>query len=1253
MFPSLFSQCSIDWFLPWPKEALIDVSGRFIGDFKVEATKEVKESLIEHMGECHAMVATVCEIYFERMRRRVFVTPKSYLSFIALYKDLYTTNWAGIDKEQRNITSGLDKLLEATAGVGEMKKQLQAEDIKLRAASDETAKIIATLTVENEAADKKTVEVEATKNACIQKKASIAVEKEDADRDLKAAMPFVHAAEKALSGIKDSEITELKGSRKPHGITRIIFDTLHLLFMLPLVPVVQKEGLAPGGKKFDFIADSYDEFCGPITMQGPLKNNLTDFGMNQKNFINEETIELMEPYLNIRLRDAPDVELFRPEIAKGASSALMGICSWARAMSDYHKASKIVKPKLKLLQVKAGELQVAESQLAAAEAELAEVIEKKMKLDAMYAEKQAVKEEMQATANKLKRKMDQATKLIESLADNKIRWTESSKEFQSQKIRLIGDVAKAAAFVSYVGPFNAEYRDVLSTNYFEADLNARAIPNTDELKLTNFLVDEQTIGDWNMEGLPTDDLSIQNGIMVTRSSRYPLMIDPQSQAITWIKQREPELEQMNCIFTLANPNLRDQLKIPLMDGLPVLIENIENEVDPMLDPLLEKQVTVKGRSMLLKLGDQEFDYHPKFRLYMTSRMSNPLWSPELAAKTTIIDFAVTQSGLEQQLLGRLISREQKSLEDQLNQVKESVNLSKKTLAKLEADLLQRLATAEGSLLDDSELIDVLGNIKTKSAEVKQSLEEASQKQHEIGEKREAFRPVAARGAVLYFCVVEMAGINWMYNVSLGQFLELFYHGIDHSPKAQLVKDRVVNIINALTYKVYRYINRGIFERDKVTFRVMMAMRILMKDGALTSADVGQLLKAGAAIDDRNKKFSWLEQKAWNNIVALTKHRFGGEGSSAQFFYKGLIDSGMSRQPQEWRAFYESDAPEKEVIPDYEDKINADQVLGHFLALCLVRSFREDRTVAAMLKFISDVLGPEYVAPVSDDVSEIWEETLTNKPTLYLLSTGADPTSTIDDLARKPQFKKFPCKKVSMGEEMEGPAYDRIKDGFKTGDWVILNNCHLSLEFMAEMETILNPKDVEVHEDFRLWITCAPDKSFPLGLLQMAIKVTMEPPSGMKAGLHKTYNTMVNADFLEKVEPYEKWRPLTYAACFLHSVVQERRKFGPIGFSMPYEFNSSDLDASMLYMEKQFTSCAVTNRKYEWEAMQYMTGAIQYGGKITQELDRELFGTYTYLWIREEIFNPSFQFNQQTLDFNYVIPDFPDHQSYLQYIASMP
>ena len=80
--------------------------------------------------------------------------------------------------------------------------------------------------------------------------------------------------------------------------------------------------------------------------------------------------------------------------------------------------------------------------------------------------------------------------------------------------------------------------------------------------------------------------------------------------------------------------------------------------------------------------------------------------------------------------------------------------------------------------------------------------------------------------------------------------------------------------------------------------------------------------------------------------------------------------------------------------------------------------------------------------------------------------------------------------------MEIPAKLMIDHGFVAGKWVILNNCHLSLEFMAELEDILNPKDKEIHHDFRLWITCQSDPQFPLGLLQMAIKVTTEPPKGL-------------------------------------------------------------------------------------------------------------------------------------------------------------
>jgi dynein heavy chain len=185
-------------------------------------------------------------------------------------------------------------------------------------------------------------------------------------------------------------------------------------------------------------------------------------------------------------------------------------------------------------------------------------------------------------------------------------------------------------------------------------------------------------------------------------------------------------------------------------------------------------------------------------------------------------------------------------------------------------------------------------------------------------------------------------------------------------------------------------------------------------------------------------------------------------------------------------------------------------------------------------FISDTLGAEYIQPITNQVSEIWEESRPNRPILYLLTTGADPTAMIEELARK---KKMLAPHVtSMGEGQEVEAQSAIDTGFVNGQWVILSNSHLAIEYMAEMEQILFPKDKVIDPNFRLWITCEKTNEFPLGLLQLAIKVTIEPPKGLKAGLNTTFNTMVNQDFLEKVEPYDKWRSIVFTICFLHSIV---------------------------------------------------------------------------------------------------------------------
>ena len=296
-----------------------------------------------------------------------------------------------------------------------------------------------------------------------------------------------------------------------------------------------------------------------------------------------------------------------------------------------------------------GDLSSAQAQLDEKEAELREV---QALYDAAMSEKQALLDDAEAC----RRKMTNATALIEGLSGERVRWTEASKGFEAQIQRLVGDVLLATGFLSYSGPFNQEFRQLTMKNW-KKELVQNKIPFSDSLNIIGMLVDNATISEWNLQGLPNDELSIQNGLIVTKASRYPLLIDPQGQGKSWIKNREGDNEMQ--VTALNHKYFRTHLEDALSLGRPIIIEDVGEELDPALDNVLEKNFIKSGRTLKVKVGDKEVDVMNGFRLYVTTKMGNPAYTPEISAKTSIIDFTVTMKGLEDQLLGVVILTEKK------------------------------------------------------------------------------------------------------------------------------------------------------------------------------------------------------------------------------------------------------------------------------------------------------------------------------------------------------------------------------------------------------------------------------------------------------------------------------------------------------------------------------------------------------------------------------------------------------------------
>jgi dynein heavy chain len=243
----------------------------------------------------------------------------------------------------------------------------------------------------------------------------------------------------------------------------------------------------------------------------------------------------------------------------------------------------------------------------------------------------------------------------------------------------------------------------------------------------------------------------------------------------------------------------------------------------------------------------------------------------------------------------------------------------------------------------------------------------------------------------------------------------------------------------------------------------------------------------------------------------------------------------------------------------------------------------------------------------------------------------------------------------LGEGQEPVAQKAINAAVVNGTWVLLQNCELGLGLMNEMENIINDKKDDMDPNFRLFITALPHPEFPLGLLQMCTKVANEPPAGLKAGLLRSYTpgVMVDQDKIERVETAQ-WRQLLFALCFLHSIVLERRKFGPLGWGIPYQYSDGDLTACVLFLEKH-----LYNGPISWSTFQYMVAAVQYGGKITDSLDVRMFRIYTEEWLtpkaceEDYTYNPSNPIFKIPNDFSYRNPDEVEHGNYRKYIESFP
>ncbi|EDQ84751.1 uncharacterized protein MONBRDRAFT_39136 [Monosiga brevicollis MX1] len=883
-------------------------------------------------------------------------------------------------------------------------------------------------------------------------------------------------------------------------------------------------------------------------------------------------------------------EDFQPEPLKKVSAAAVGLCSWVLAMEVYDRVAKVVAPKKAKLAEAEAELAVQMAKLEEKRAELKAVTDKLQALKDELAAMVKKKEELAFNIDLCAKKLERAEQLIGGLGGERSRWTQLATDLGETYTRVTGDILLSSGVVAYLGAFTVTYR-------------------------------QRCIEEWSK-----------------LARRWPLMIDPQGQANKWVKNMEKNHKL--AVIKLSDANFVRTLENCIQFGHPCLLENVAEQLDPILESILLKQTFKQGGVDLIRVGENVIEYSPDFRFYITTRLRNPHYLPEIAVKITLLNFMITPEGLTDQLLGIVAAEERPELEEKKNQLILESAANNRQLKEIEDKILEVLSSSEGNILEDETAIHVLSSSKTLSLEISEKQVVAETTSKEIDETRNGYVPVAEHSATLFFAIAELANIEPMYQYSLTWFTDLYRRSIRDSAKSEELAIRIHNLNDHFTYSIYRNVCRSLFEKDKLLFSFSLTVQLMARRGEIDDAEWRFLLTGGVGLDNPhpNPAPAWLSDKSWGELVRTE--------SLPRGTFIGLRED-VQQNPELFKQFYDSASPHTEPLPGpWEERLDAMQ------KLILLRCLRPDKIVPRVQQFVSQHMGQRYTEPPTFDLAGSYADSHSCAALIFVLSPGADPMASLLKFAEAKGFVGDSAPKtISLGQGQGPIAEQLIADAMVKGTWVVLQNCHLYTSWLPKLEylteEVLIPE--KTHKDFRLWLTSYPTDDFPVSILQNGVKMTNEPPKGLRNNLLRSYlnDPISDPEFFGACKTPERWEKLLFALCFFHGLIQERRNFGALGWNIPYEFNESDLRISIRQMQMFLNDYEIL----PLPALTYLCGQCNYGGRVTDDWDRRLLGSLLGIFYSDEtVTNDEYRFSPSG---TYFAPAKGTYADYLSFIKGLP
>lgn len=607
---------------------------------------------------------------------------------------------------------------------------------------------------------------------------------------------------------------------------------------------------------------------------------------------------------------------------------------------------------------------------------------------------------------------------------------------------------------------------------------------------------------WVAEGLPTDRLSVENGVILDRTMRFPLVIDPSGQAVNYLmnKHKDDKIQTTSFHDKAFSKALAGAIRF----GTTLLVENVE-DIDPILNPILNKELQRTGGRTLVRIGTEEVDYSPKFRIILSTKNPAVRLTPDLCSRVTLVNFTVTPDSLQSQSLSEVVKYMKPEIETQRASILKLQGEQNVKLRELEDQMLSKISACEGSILDDDAVVEGMEVLMVEGAQVEEQIASSDQVMEQVHEAVARFEPFASICRNIYVLLESMRHISFLYEFTAKSFMRILDHVLDTNLRTMDSTDeeaRFHALKQLLFTEIASRIARGLQAEDQIVLSILLAR--------LNTGDM--------SIVDAN-----------------SKHRSSDE----------------------------------------------------------------------LIQAVTGVLGDDFPwqgRSLGDLISITTSDISCHIPLLLCSAPGHDVSGRVESMARELSKELL---SVAMGStEGYDMADSYVAMASKRGTWVLLKNVHLCVDWLRE--TLV--KKIQgfgngVHPEFRLFITSEINPKLPTGLLQVSDVIVAQAPTGIKATLNR-YFSSIPKDRLT-ISPIRSRLYLLLG--WVHSVIQERLRFVPNGWSEAYEWTEADaihaLDVidSLLAQEKNPSD----PEKLPWDAIRSTLRKGVYGGRITETSDQNV------------------------------------------------